>query len=72
MSHFQYILQYEQPDFGDFGDDIYTTIEAASEMPKDPLPNIVTTDKTEEERKIKALVDTPAIDWSRFDILSLF
>nr|CAD1841669.1 unnamed protein product [Ananas comosus var. bracteatus] len=64
MSHFQYILQYEQPDFGDFGDDIYTTIEAASEMPKDPLPNIVTTDKTEEERKIKALVDTPAIDWS--------
>ncbi|XP_072950529.1 E3 ubiquitin ligase PQT3-like [Typha angustifolia] len=49
--------------FDDFGEDLFAITEVAPEQPKNPELNISTVDKAEEDMKIKALVNTPAIDW---------
>ncbi|XP_072957678.1 E3 ubiquitin ligase PQT3-like isoform X2 [Typha angustifolia] len=54
---------YEQSTFDDFGEDMFAIPEVASEQTKNPVLNISTVDKAEEDMKINTLVNTPAIDW---------
>lgn len=57
--------QPEDSDWDEFGNDLYTIpdqvpVQSSNIIPEAPPPN-----KADEDSKIKAFVDTPALDWQR-------
>ncbi|KAF6162721.1 hypothetical protein GIB67_028990 [Kingdonia uniflora] len=57
----------EEADWGEFGDDLYATIpemlpQIQSSVPMQDAPP---PSRADEDSKIKALIDTPALDWNR-------
>ncbi|XP_038996228.1 E3 ubiquitin ligase PQT3-like isoform X1 [Hibiscus syriacus] len=55
----------EDSEWDEFGNDLYSIPETLPVLSSNPLPDAPPTDKADEESKIKALIDTPALDWQR-------
>ncbi|XP_038995870.1 E3 ubiquitin ligase PQT3-like isoform X2 [Hibiscus syriacus] len=55
----------EDSEWDEFGNDLYSIPETLPVQLSNPLPDAPPTDKADEESKIKALIDTPALDWQR-------
>lgn len=58
------ILQAEESEWDEFGNDLYAIPEVAPQL-GNPAVDASVASKIDEENKIKALVETPALDWSR-------
>lgn len=59
------ILQAEESEWDEFGNDLYSIPEVAPAQLGIPVVDASAASKIDEENKIKALVETPALDWSR-------
>ncbi|XP_044485793.1 E3 ubiquitin ligase PQT3-like isoform X2 [Mangifera indica] len=55
----------EDTEWDEFGNDLYAIPEAPSVQSSNPLPDAPPSNKADEDSKIKALIDTPALDWQR-------
>ncbi|KAL4339322.1 hypothetical protein GQ457_08G026410 [Hibiscus cannabinus] len=55
----------EDTEWDEFGNDLYSIPETRSVQSSNPVHNAPATDKADEDNKIKALIDTPALDWQR-------
>ncbi|XP_021901719.1 E3 ubiquitin ligase PQT3-like [Carica papaya] len=55
----------EDSEWDEFGNDLYSIPEVLPTQSSNPLPDVPPTNKADEESKIKALIDTPALDWQR-------
>ncbi|CAA0807608.1 DWNN domain- a CCHC-type zinc finger, partial [Striga hermonthica] len=55
----------EDFEWDDFGDDLYAIPESASVQQTIPVQDVSPVCKDDEESKIKALIDTPALEWQR-------
>ncbi|KAK4745224.1 hypothetical protein SAY87_011536 [Trapa incisa] len=55
----------EDSEWDEFGNDLYAIPEALPVQSNNQVLEIVPTSKTEEENKLKALINTPALDWQR-------
>ncbi|CAL1401571.1 unnamed protein product [Linum trigynum] len=55
----------EETEWDEFGNDLYAILEVAPVQSSIPPPEAPPASKAEEESKIKALIDTPALDWQR-------
>lgn len=53
----------EDSEFDEFGNDLYAIPEALPIVSTNPIPDVMPTNKADEENKIKALINTPALDW---------
>ncbi|XP_022153991.1 E3 ubiquitin ligase PQT3-like isoform X2 [Momordica charantia] len=53
----------EDSEWDEFGNDLYAIPEVLPVQPSNPIPDAAPTNKAEEDSKIKALIDTPALDW---------
>ncbi|KAJ7944730.1 DWNN domain, A CCHC-type zinc finger protein [Quillaja saponaria] len=53
----------EESEWDEFGNDLYAIPEVLPVQPSNPLPDAPPTNKEDEDSKIKALIDTPALDW---------
>ncbi|TQE05443.1 hypothetical protein C1H46_008945 [Malus baccata] len=51
------------PDWDDYGDDLYEIPEVMTVQTSYQAPDAQPTDKADEDSKIKALIDTPALAW---------
>lgn len=56
-------LDYSEWD--EFGNDLYAIPEVLPVQSSNPIPDITPTNRADEENKIKALINTPALDWQR-------
>lgn len=63
-------LQPEEPEWDEFGNDLYDIPEALPVQSSNQVVNISPPNIVDEENKIKAFVDTSALDWQRWDISS--
>ncbi|KAH9777174.1 E3 ubiquitin ligase PQT3-like [Citrus sinensis] len=52
-------------EWDEFGNDLYAIPEAPPVQSSNPLLDVAPTNKADEDSKIKALIDTPALDWQR-------
>ena len=59
------ILQPEESEWDEFGNDLYAIPEMVPTQPSNPVVEVSPASKIDEENKIKALIETPALDWSR-------
>ncbi|XP_022718931.1 E3 ubiquitin ligase PQT3-like isoform X2 [Durio zibethinus] len=55
----------EDSEWDEFGNDLYSIPETLPLHSSNPLPDAPPTNKADEDTKIKALIDTPALDWQR-------
>ncbi|XP_007039787.2 PREDICTED: E3 ubiquitin-protein ligase RBBP6 isoform X2 [Theobroma cacao] len=55
----------EDSEWDEFGNDLYSIPETLPVQSSNPLPDAPPTNKADEDSKIKALIDTPALDWQR-------
>ncbi|KAK4804574.1 hypothetical protein SAY86_004391 [Trapa natans] len=55
----------EDSEWDEFGNDLYAIPEALPVQSNNQVPDIAPTSKTDEENKLKALINTPALDWQR-------
>ncbi|XP_021897730.1 E3 ubiquitin ligase PQT3-like isoform X3 [Carica papaya] len=55
----------EESEWDEFGNDLYSNPEVLPTRLSNPLPDAQPTNKADEDSKIKALIDTPALDWQR-------
>ncbi|KAJ1422413.1 Zinc finger, RING/FYVE/PHD-type [Sesbania bispinosa] len=55
----------EDADWDEFGNDLYTIPDQLPVQSNDIIPEAPPTNKADEDSKIKALIDTPALDWQR-------
>ncbi|KAK8505599.1 hypothetical protein V6N12_038338 [Hibiscus sabdariffa] len=55
----------EDSEWDEFGNDLYSIPETLPVQLSNPFPDAPPTNKADEESKIKALIDTPALDWQR-------
>ncbi|EEF31732.1 E3 ubiquitin ligase PQT3-like isoform X2 [Ricinus communis] len=55
----------EDNEWDEFGNDLYAIPEVTPVQPSNVLPDAPPTNKADEDSKIKALIDTPALDWQR-------
>ncbi|GMJ00413.1 hypothetical protein like AT5G47430 [Hibiscus trionum] len=55
----------EDSEWDEFGNDLYSFPETLPVQSSNPLPDAPPTNQADEESKIKALIDTPALDWQR-------
>ncbi|XP_023552396.1 E3 ubiquitin ligase PQT3-like isoform X2 [Cucurbita pepo subsp. pepo] len=53
----------EDSEWDEFGNDLYAIPEVLPVQPSNPIPDAPPTNRAEEDSKIKALIDTPALDW---------
>lgn len=58
-------LQPEEPEWDEFGNDLYDIPEALPVQSSNQVVNISPPNIVDEENKIKAFVDTSALDWQR-------
>ncbi|MCI02703.1 retinoblastoma-binding protein, partial [Trifolium medium] len=57
---------FEQPDnldWDEFGNDLYSIPDQLPVQSSNMIPEATPTNKADEDSKIKALIDTPALDW---------
>ncbi|XP_044476654.1 E3 ubiquitin ligase PQT3-like [Mangifera indica] len=59
------MIYNEDTEWDKFGNDLYAIPEAPSVQSSVPLPDAPPANKADEDSKIKALIDTPALDWQR-------
>lgn len=62
---FNLTLQPEDLEWDEFGNDLYAIPEVLPVQSNNPVPEALPTNKADEDSKIKALIDTPALDWQR-------
>ncbi|KAH1074990.1 hypothetical protein J1N35_027318 [Gossypium stocksii] len=55
----------EDSEWDEFGNDLYSIPETLPVQSSNPLLDAPPTNKADEDSKIKALIDTPALDWQR-------
>lgn len=55
----------EDSEWDEFGNDLYAIPEVLPVQSSNPIPEITPTNRADEENKIKALINTPALDWQR-------
>ncbi|KAL1330882.1 hypothetical protein HN51_048120 [Arachis hypogaea] len=55
----------EDSDWDEFGNDLYAIPDVPPIQSSNLIPEAPPTNKADEESKIKALIDTPALDWQR-------
>ncbi|XP_022736030.1 E3 ubiquitin ligase PQT3-like isoform X1 [Durio zibethinus] len=55
----------DDSEWDEFGNDLYSIPETLPVQSNNPLPDAPPTNKADEDSKIKALIDTPALDWQR-------
>ncbi|XP_027917850.1 E3 ubiquitin ligase PQT3-like isoform X1 [Vigna unguiculata] len=55
----------EDSDWDEFGNDLYTIPDQVPVQPSNIIPEAPPPNKADEDSKIKAFVDTPALDWQR-------
>ncbi|XP_065624559.1 E3 ubiquitin ligase PQT3-like isoform X2 [Quercus suber] len=55
----------EDSEWDEFGNDLYAIPEVLPVQSNNPVPEALPTNKADEDSKIKALIDTPALDWQR-------
>ncbi|KAL9326728.1 hypothetical protein ACSQ67_007373 [Phaseolus vulgaris] len=55
----------EDSDWDEFGNDLYTIPDQVPVQPSNLIPEAPPPNKADEDSKIKAFVDTPALDWQR-------
>ncbi|KAL8539843.1 hypothetical protein ACS0TY_001444 [Phlomoides rotata] len=55
----------EDLEWDEFGNDLYAMPETLSVQSSNPVQDALPVSKEDEESKIKALIDTPALDWQR-------
>ncbi|KAL4323469.1 hypothetical protein GQ457_11G022500 [Hibiscus cannabinus] len=55
----------EDTEWDEFGNDLYSIPETLPVQFINPVHNAPPTNKADEDNKIKALIDTPALDWQR-------
>ncbi|XP_039036281.1 E3 ubiquitin ligase PARAQUAT TOLERANCE 3-like isoform X1 [Hibiscus syriacus] len=55
----------EDSEWDEFGNDLYSIPETLPVQSSNPLPDVPPSNIDDEESKIKALIDTPALDWLR-------
>lgn len=68
---FMFIVQPEDLDWDEFGNDLYAIPEATPVQSSNQVQDAPPPSKADEESKIKALIDTPALDWQRWESLLL-
>ncbi|PON43170.1 zinc finger protein [Parasponia andersonii] len=60
------VMKYpDDSEWDDLGGDLYEIPEVVPVQPSNVLPEAPPTNKVDEDSKIKALIDTPALDWQR-------
>lgn len=64
---FHLTSQPEYSEWDDFGDDVYAIPEVPPVQSSNPNAGAPPTNIADEESKIKALIDTPALDCLRWD-----
>ncbi|XP_010494972.1 PREDICTED: uncharacterized protein LOC104772027 isoform X1 [Camelina sativa] len=58
--------KYPEDEWDEFGTDLYSIPDAQDAQHINPCPDLAPADeKVDEESKIQALIDTPALDWQR-------
>lgn len=61
-----WVPQNEDFEWDEFGNDLYAIPDVPAAQPSNPLPDAPPTiSKVDEDSKIKALIETPALDWQR-------
>ncbi|XP_008797347.1 E3 ubiquitin ligase PQT3-like isoform X2 [Phoenix dactylifera] len=55
----------EESEWDEFGNDLYAIPEALPALSTHPVVDVSPANKVDEDSKIKALIDTPALDWNR-------
>ncbi|KAL1565144.1 RING-type E3 ubiquitin transferase [Salvia divinorum] len=60
-----YVKYGEDLEWDEFGNDLYAMPETTHVPPSIPVQDATFVSKEDEENKIKALIDTPALDWQR-------
>ncbi|XP_042463221.1 E3 ubiquitin ligase PQT3-like isoform X3 [Zingiber officinale] len=58
------VLQPEEYEWDEFGNDLYAIPETNHSQTSNFVVNVPPGNKVDEESKIKALIDTPALDWN--------
>lgn len=56
-------LQPEESEWDEFGNDLYAIPEAMPVQSGNPVQDVHPTNRADEDSKLKALIDTPALDW---------
>ncbi|PKU82933.1 E3 ubiquitin-protein ligase COP1 [Dendrobium catenatum] len=59
------IRRPDESEWYEFGNDLYSVPEVHPAQSNAPIVDVSPTNKVDEESKIKALLDTPALDWNR-------
>lgn len=59
------IEQPENLDWDEFGNDLYSIPDQLPVQSTNMIPEAPSTNQADEESKIKALIDTPALDWQK-------
>lgn len=65
------LLQQEDSEWDEFGNDLYAIPEVLPVQSSSQATEVASTSKTDEENKLKALINTPALDWQRLDATTL-
>ncbi|KAB5564103.1 hypothetical protein DKX38_004157 [Salix brachista] len=55
----------EDNEWDEFGNDLYSIPDVLPVQSSNPPPDVAPTNKADEDDRIKALIDTPALDWQR-------
>lgn len=53
----------EESEWDEFGNDLYSIPEMVPAQSRNPIPEAPPANKADEDSKIQALIDTPALDW---------
>lgn len=59
-------LQPEDSEWDEFGNDLYAIPEVLPMQASNPIQDAPPPCKADEDSLIKALIDTPALDWQRY------
>lgn len=58
-------LQPDESDWDDLGGDLYEIPEVLPVQPSYAVPDVPPTNKADEDSKLKALIETPSLDWQQ-------
>lgn len=58
--------QPDDSEWDEFGNDLYAIPDVLPVQPSNPILDAPPTNRAEEDSKIKALIDTPALDWQQW------
>lgn len=58
-------LQSDDSEWDEFGNDLYSIPESFPVQSSNPVQDAPPPSKIDEDSKIKALIETPALDWQR-------